>query len=692
MKKLLIMLALAGATPFLSAQQQPHCGSDEFEAELFKEDPAAMLNAQAARQSLLNAAQTNGIKKNTTATVYKIPVVVHVIYNSYEDNISKAQILDALAVLNEDFRRLNADTGSTRPLFKGVAADIEVEFELAKLDPNFNCTDGITRTYSPLSVNARNNVKPLVHWDNGKYLNIWVVNSIQSSGAGTTLGYAYKPRYNQDYRTDGVVIRHDMMGRIGTATGIGRTLTHEVGHYLGLDHPFYDNPQNANDDGCITGDGIADTPPVSSASFGCNLNRNSCHNDSPDLPDMIENYMDYADDVCTNLFTQGQKAVMRASLETAGLRKNLAASSNHDNTGLTNLSKCAPLADFTSSEQTLCPGTTVQFTDLTAEGRADTYSWSFPGGQPSSSSAENPTVTYPYPGVYPVSLTASNSAGTVTETKASFIVVKDAWNVNEALWQESFESGMLDENQVNVVTTHDNREFEVVSNAGSHGSHSLKLENSAVNLAGEVDEFISPLIYTRYGYGMNLYFDYAFARKSNSDQDQLRVYASRDCGQTWELRRSLGGSMLSTISSLQSAPFTPAANEWKTMSLSFDFYRDKGPILIKFEFYSGGGNNIYLDNISFRSLNIGLEEDQLNEALSVYPNPTNGDFVVDFGMELDQDMEISILDLSGRNVATVAANKGSREYEFNTGKFAPGVYLIQLTGSDQQLTRKLIVQ
>ena len=100
------------------------------------------------------------------ANIFKVPVVVHIIYDSPENNISRAQVLDAINVLNRDYRRQNADTANTRTIFKSVDADIEIEFELARKDPNGNCTEGITRPFSNLTNNAFNNVKPLINWDN----------------------------------------------------------------------------------------------------------------------------------------------------------------------------------------------------------------------------------------------------------------------------------------------------------------------------------------------------------------------------------------------------------------------------------------------------------------------------------------------------------------------------------------------
>lgn len=689
MKYLLPMALLMGVLQVASAQQQPHCASDFFEKELFEDQPAARADYMTARQDIHQKAEVS--RKSTNATVYTIPVVVHVIYDDYEDNISKAQIEDAIAVLNEDYRRMNADRSATRSIFKPVAADVEIEFKLAKLDPNGNCTDGIVRVQSPLSIDARNNVKPLSHWDNNKYLNIWVVNNIKGNGAGTTLGYAYKPRYNQDYRTDGVLIRHDMMGRIGTATGIGRTLTHEVGHYLGLDHPFYDNPNDPNDTGCDFGDGISDTPPVASASFGCNLNRNSCNNDSPDLPDMIENYMDYADDVCTNLFTKGQKAVMRSSLQTAGLRKSLKDAYNLQNTGVLNLNSCAPEADFEAETRVSCPNEPIKFYDRSSLGEVDSYSWSFPGGSPSSSTQANPTVVYNQGGTYMVSLTVTNSSGSTTIVDSNYIRVSNNYG-NNAQWSEDFEGNAFPRNILRK-THNDQIEFELTNAVASQGQQSLVLRNNDENIGAETDELISPSIYTDFGKDMNLVFDYAFALNDYTNEDELNVYASEDCGKTWELRRKLPGVLLNSINgTVDNGNYQPAQGDWKSATVNFDAYQGKGPILIKLEFTSGGGNNFYLDNLRFSSSNIGIEEQQLEGQFSLYPNPADDRFTLELLNPLKRDASVKIMDLRGQVIQEAKLQSGEMKLDLNAGSLSSGVYLLQLQSGNQQASKKLIVR
>ena len=174
---------------------------------------------------------------------YTIPVVFHVIHDNGLGNISQVQIQDALDALNEDYNKLNADSVNWRNTasapFEPRVADIQVTFKLAKLDPNGNCTNGIVRVNAPhLTYNATDDVKSAANggsdaWNVSMYMNVWVVNSIDGSGQGTTLGYATLPYFGVS-NTSGIVVRHDAVGRqgVGTANSDGRTLTHEGGHFL----------------------------------------------------------------------------------------------------------------------------------------------------------------------------------------------------------------------------------------------------------------------------------------------------------------------------------------------------------------------------------------------------------------------------------------------------------------------------
>lgn len=245
----------------------------------------------------------------------RIPVVVHVLHNTAAQNISDAQINSQITALNADFRRLNADAASTPAAFAGVAADARVEFALAVRDPNCRATTGITRT--PTSVagwtfpsDAMKSAGSGGHdpWDVTKYLNVWVVNYTDD-----TLGYGTFP--SMPANIQGVVCDFRAFGTTGTLTSHaakGRTMTHEVGHWMNLLHIWGDDGN-----GCGGSDSVSDTPnQAGSTPFGACIGfpHTSCSNGANG--DMFMNYMDYSGDECMNMFTAGQAARIDAALHT----------------------------------------------------------------------------------------------------------------------------------------------------------------------------------------------------------------------------------------------------------------------------------------------------------------------------------------------------------------------------------------
>jgi Pregnancy-associated plasma protein-A len=255
----------------------------------------------------------------------RIPVVVHVVHNTPAQDISDAQIQSQIDALNADFRRMNADAVHTPAPFAAVAADARIEFALAVRGPGCTPTNGITRTATSVTgwtfpgegmkSAATGGADP---WDQSQYLNVWVVNY-----ADDTLGYGTFP--GMPPAIQGLVCDFRAFGTTGTLTPgahLGRTATHEVGHFLDLFHIW-------GDDGtaCTGSDLVADTPNQAGASpFSSTTCRTfpaaSCGN-APD-GDMFMNYMDYSGDQCMNLFTAGQAARMDAALHT--VRASLLAS------------------------------------------------------------------------------------------------------------------------------------------------------------------------------------------------------------------------------------------------------------------------------------------------------------------------------------------------------------------------------
>lgn len=234
-----------------------------------------------------------------------IPVVVHVLYNSDEQNISNRQVQSQIDALNKDYRRMNADAVNTPAPFSGVSADTRIVFCLSKVDPDGKATTGIIHKYTKETDFQTDDQMKFSSkegddaWDASKYLNLWVCNL-----SGSTLGYAVLP--GSPAERDGVVIKYNAFGTTGVLKAPynkGRTATHEIGHWLGLRHLWGD--ENCGDDG------IADTPLQQTSNNHCPSFPHTSSCSINGYGDMFMNFMDFTDDACMNMFTQGQKSEMR---------------------------------------------------------------------------------------------------------------------------------------------------------------------------------------------------------------------------------------------------------------------------------------------------------------------------------------------------------------------------------------------
>ncbi|AEH00950.1 GEVED domain-containing protein [Lacinutrix sp. 5H-3-7-4] len=317
MKKTITLSLLSFLFVFCAfAQEDRKCATMENLEYRKQNDPNLEQRMQDIEQfTKLKVQQMDNSQNKIVGNVITLPVVVHVLYRNSTENISVAQIQSQLDVLNEDFRRTNPDADNAW----SQAADSEIEFCLATVDPNGNATTGITRksttrrdwgTSDDMKRSSTGGIDP---WNTSEYLNMWIVPQMLSNG-GTILGYAQFPGGNA--ATDGVVMGYNYFGRTGAVTAPfdgGRTTTHEVGHYLNLRHIWGDS--NCGNDF------VSDTPTHQTSNGGCPVGQTSCGS-----TDMVQNYMDYTNDSCMNLFTLGQKNRMRAVLAAGGARRSLALS------------------------------------------------------------------------------------------------------------------------------------------------------------------------------------------------------------------------------------------------------------------------------------------------------------------------------------------------------------------------------
>jgi pregnancy-associated plasma protein-A len=284
------------------------CGTMPVHERLLRTSPGYREARDASENQALRAASfPEALRTGCT----RIPVVVHVVYKTAAQNISDAQIKSQIDVLTADYRKKNADVASVPAPFAPLVGDARVEFALATTDPGGNPTTGIIRKATAVnSFTDDDAVKSAGSggadpWPSDKYLNIWVCQL-----AGSLLGYAQFP--GGPAATDGVVIRHSAFGTTGTAAApfnLGRTATHEVGHWLNLRHIWGDDGT-----GCAGSDFVADTPNQAGPNVGSPAFPHVTCGNGPN-GDMFMNYMDYTDDAAMFMFTAGQVTRMQATLD-----------------------------------------------------------------------------------------------------------------------------------------------------------------------------------------------------------------------------------------------------------------------------------------------------------------------------------------------------------------------------------------
>jgi hypothetical protein len=641
--------------------------------------------------------------------VYKIPIVFHVLHNNGVENISDEQIYNALEILNRDFRKQNADTATVQSDFVGMPSDVEVEFVLATKAPNGTCFKGITRTSSPLSYQGddgnaqvtaiRNGNDVFIgSWAGNKYLNVFICGEI-----GGAAGYTTNPAsWSFNSMTNGIWILHDYVGAIGTGSiGSSRALTHEVGHWLNLDHTWGGNNNPGNASSCSTDDNVDDTPNCIGVT-ACLLSANTCNSInnywSYDVRDNVENYMDYS--YCSKMYTPGQTDRMRTALQiTSTGRFNLWQQANLTATGATNdFYLCK--AQFSSPRTTICAGDSIQLLDdsynvVTGWNWEITPSagWSFAPN--SSATSQNPTINFTQTGLYTIKLSATDGSTTDDEVKTNYIRVLPESAVLP--YWEGFEAYSTLANLTNweVVNPSNNNAWTIENTTGHSGTQSAKLVNFG-QAVGNVDELISApidLSVIPSNGTVTLSFRYAYRKRTTADYEYFKVFVSSDCGETWAQRKTLGGSQISSLTSTTSWKPTQQS-DWVTVHMInvTNLYFTPN-FKMKFRFEADGGNNIYLDDINLYagapSDNIVLGVNDLNDISNVelYPNPTEGDVHIKFNTLHSEKMIITITDITGKeiSISQISSKEGSNLIILPTDGMSSGTYFVKLGNNTKSL-------
>lgn len=391
------------------ANQPAHfCFSDQVLKETLKNSPHLQGDMDLADQAIVRR-----ISNRSGANNFLIPVVVYVVHNNGPENISDQQVQSQIIALNDAFDG------------RGVSFCLATEENGTAL-PGSNSNPGIIRVQSSLTnhdVADEATLKALSPLPASRYLRIWVVNDIVASGvSGSINGYARLPAVAPP-ALDGIVMRANVFGDLSTCGGCtmgsgygeGDILVHEVGHYLNLHHTFHEGCAGMTVSDCaLAGDRVCDTPPVAVPNSGCPTGMNSC-SETPNLPDLINNFMDYTNESCLSAFTTGQEDRMCASINM--YRSLLVSSANHTYTGV----NCSGnvVASFTANNNSPCIGATVQFVAGFISGA--TYTWDFGDGTTSSgTSIVNHTYTSSYQPAY-VTLTVDDGTNSASATEALFV-------------------------------------------------------------------------------------------------------------------------------------------------------------------------------------------------------------------------------------------------------------------------------
>lgn len=659
------------------------CGQTQQTEAIFSRFPHVKLDAEAAEQQLLEeeAAYKASRSGGDREEVLYIPVVFHIIHNGGPENISDEQVESCIEVMNRDFRRLNADVSQVIPEFANITADVRIEFRLAKRDPSGNCSKGIVRVQSPLTTDGGNSMKALSYWPRNRYMNIWVCAAI--NGSPNTAGYTMLPStVNSSLMApvDGIVLLNTFTGNMGTSNNFrSRTITHEIGHWINLRHTWGNGNTPGQASNCDQDDGVADTPNTIGWQ-SCNLSAESCGS-----LDNVQNYMDYS--FCFRMFTEGQKDRMRAAaLSSIAQRNQLVMASNHTATGIFEDDVLCQ-ADFYTLDQITCVGEPIQLFD---ESFHDVASWSWDLGNGTVISGDdpaehrNPLVTFDEPGVYSITLTVSNGQASLSTTRQNYIRVLPQGEF-ESPFAEGFEDGLNDdhwfiENQMGNVT------WELTGLASFEGERCVRLRNINNSIEASTDALVSTTIDLTGATHAEVNYRWAYANRIVQTDDRFRISISRDCGQTWVLRKMHRGlTDLPTVPP-QNAAFTPSGQQdWAFNSVSVnnsDFLIED--FRVKFEFEGRGGNNMYLDNINvvaFGQDGTSVYDVAANQSFRLFPNPMDESTSLEYFLSSDQPIRISLHDVMGREVRTLhdaRMPQGEHRLTINRNGLSTGMYVVRI--------------
>ncbi|MCS7074061.1 MAG: M43 family zinc metalloprotease, partial [Bacteroidia bacterium] len=633
------------------------------------------------------------------------------------EKISEAQVRSQIDALNRDFRRRFRSRG-----YSGMGVDMQMEFCLATKDPNGNPTNGIVYVQNAnLTIHERDTeestLKSTSVWNQQRYLNFWIVQNIVTSGGNTVLGYARFPT-SLNNPLDGIVIRSDCWGTMGTAGGpggdnnLGRTATHEVGHWLNLFHTFEGGCGTGN---CTTsGDRVCDTPPTYQNNFGGPGRQNTCDNDTPDLPDYTRNYMDYADDAYADYFSQGQKNRAIAALTNIGnpQRINIHTDATNQLTGTGRYT--LPKAAFSAQKLYGCPNQPIQLYDYSTN-FPTSWNWTIRGGNPQitiTSTDQHPIITLPNKGKYTVILRVTNQTGT---SPADSII--DYITITDTTFNLPYFEGFDASNNIPSTWTIDNQDattgsegktwrISALASGFGQSTRAARMDCNTYKIYGAKDGLISPRIncQTSGSSPLRLTFSVAYGalQYENSTAnppsypllytDTLSVYVTTDCGYTRTRVYHKGGEDLRTIpNSATDLFYQPAANEWRSETVNLNAFAGQTIQLI-FETTNGFGNHILLDDISLTDMLTSLSPEQLKKEIRIATNPVSSEIILLSDSPQPRFCNFTLHSVDGKLIWAKEHffESGSTEFRIPVEQLCQGMYLLQIHSEGITASHKIL--
>jgi PKD repeat protein len=717
MKKQLVTLsALCLAAPALFAQQIIPCYTDEAMKAVFDKDPAAKARYEAAQHEPVpeSWARLGNNSVQATYALDTIPVVFHILHMNGPENVSDNVVYQCLAEINRVHTKTIPDSMQIDPLFQGVSGANNYVFQLATIDPNGNCTNGIIHHYDVNTNWDQSNPgysytgTGAGKWNPTKYLNVYVVKQIippgGNTGGGIVVGYTYLPgTWSTGSPADVVVYNYAFM----TGTN-GRSMAHEFGHWLGLPHTF----GNTNSPGtCMSGGqsddflasgsagaGVTDDTPKTPGAFS------TCPPSSPNSCDVsntanVQNIMDYSS--CPKNFTNGQIHRMHntMALATDG-RNNVCTAANKIATGIRNPQVCVPNANFHATNRMVCPNVVITFSDSSSNARVTQWHWDFPGGTMMSGTTVNdsmPKVSYATPGLYAVSYTATSSAGGNSISKTNYIQVNSNVASYNTAFLESFETATVPGPDWQVGNTMSVLNFSVTSSAAATGTNSAWIDNFS-NSAGNASYLMSTSFDISSFTSPAFSFKAAYQQQNTTDADKLQIYSSTDCGNSWVIRFTRSGATLASVSPPSGTPLIPGPSQFNTYTVNINGVSGSSNVKFKFLFTAdpnGQGNDFYLDDINIFDAAVGIASIETQVALDIYPNPSSDKVNIDMVLSEKHDIGVTVTDLLGRTVETIPVQQyGQGEVKLVIAEkqaYQPGVYMANINVDGKAVTKKIVI-